>query len=249
MKISVGEKGFFKIKEVRLGQNCITKNDVSDGQGRIYGSCTAPDEGEIKVYIHFPDKVEDAGPYAVNFVKKGQETQATPLPDDVTKRSAQYPCKSGLVQYGWDPANGANCPQYEFDKWTAYCTNGYREHISIGRCYPANDLGKDPEWKKRAEEICNNPACGTPATPKPTPATPKPTVTPMTATPKSLVATKSAALSVASAAAAVPMPTSQSPAPTSTPVPVEIEQPLELSWWQKTTQTVTRFWSSLRNLF
>jgi hypothetical protein len=238
MKISVGEKGFFKIKDARLGQNCVTKNEVSDGQGRIYGSCTAPDDGEIKVYIHFPDKVEDAGPYAVNFVKKGQEPAQSTVSSGA-QSSAQYPCNSGLTSYGWDPANGANCPQYEFDKWTAFCGNGYKEHISIGRCYPANDLGNDPEWKKRAEEICKNPACGTPAKPKPTTAT-------TVATPKPAVATKSATVPVASAAAVIPTPVPQPPAP-SIP-PAEIEQPLELSWWQKSTQMVENFFENLRRI-
>jgi hypothetical protein len=155
IKYSVGEKGIFRIKNAGSGQSCITKSAASDDQGKIYGSCSSPTAGEIEVYIHFPDKVEDATPYKVSFVEKGQA---------VTTKSSSTPtgpCGSGLTSYGWDPSNGRTCEPLHFNAWTAYCGNGYKQDVQLNSCVNANTLTDDPERKKIAEAICASTKCGT----------------------------------------------------------------------------------------
>ena len=154
VKLSPGEKGIFRVKNARDGQTCITKNEVADGDAKIYGSCSSSVAGEMEVYIHFPDKVEDASPYKVSFAEAGGTASS---PTSSAPSGATAPCKSGLVSYGWDPKNGKNCQPYYFDSWTAYCGNGYQQDVPLNQCVYANDLSDT--WKAEAERICNDPRC------------------------------------------------------------------------------------------
>jgi hypothetical protein len=163
MKLSVGEKGFLRVKNAQAGQNCITKNETSDGNAKIYGSCSSPTAGEMEVYIHFPDKVEDGYPYKVPIVEKSQEKEAAAQVQAAQPKTANSPCGSGLVSWGWDPVNGKSCDTYHFDAWTANCGNGYKQHIPLDRCTSGNEMENHPEWRKIAEDICANPKCDAPA--------------------------------------------------------------------------------------
>jgi hypothetical protein len=174
-KISPGEKGFFRVRNARDGQNCLTKNEIADGSGKIYGSCSSPVSGEMEVYIFFPDKVEDASPYKVTFAEKGQSATTPEL--NYMQKTASAPCKSGLVSYGWDESDGLSCGQFQYDAWTAFCGNGYKQHTKLNQCMNANDLSLHPEWKQLAEAMCNDPRCTTssaPASSVNTNATPAP---------------------------------------------------------------------------
>lgn len=237
MKLSSGEKGFFRVKNAQSGQSCVTKNEMSDGQAKIYGSCSSPSTGEMEVYIHFPDKVEDATPYKVLFVDKSQEKEATSQVQAAQKKSSTAPCGSGLVSYGWDPANGKSCEPFHFNAWTAYCGNGYQEDVQLDRCTYANELSND--WKSRAEAICNNPRCDA----KPAVTTPvvkaKVVVSP---TPKAATSSEPTATAATLTATASASPSVATPEP---PTETKTEPVKTLSLFSKLGQTVMGFFRSI----
>lgn len=75
-RVSSGEKGEFRIKSPRLGDNCTTTRSITDENGLLLGQCFATEPGTISIYVYLPQKDESSSEYLLHFYKP----VATPTP-------------------------------------------------------------------------------------------------------------------------------------------------------------------------